>query len=247
MGGWAHGVLALFKQVVTGGLDFRVTPGSACLPEFQQSLESFQGQGQCSCQGLRSFAWPQEPGASSKEVGARGGVGRRTGPVKVLGQAWGRGGPRSAGRQVLQKQNHLKHLIRASRGPCGQVPQRPRTLLLWKPSASEGGCWPEMPREASPHLHLAQGLGWLRARGSGAEGRGGDSGATATPRPARDAAPGSGLPDVALFPFLHLFSALPFPPVKADWEARLSWVAANTLQKAGAWQAHSVASVGAAG
>ena len=52
---------------------------------------------------------------------------------------------------------------------------------------------------------------------------------------------------VTLFPFLHLFSAFPFPPVKADWEARLSWVAANTLQKAGAWQAYSVASVGAAG
>lgn len=212
MGGWAHGVLALFKQVVTGGLDFRVTPGSACLPEFQHSLESFQGQGQRSCQGQRSFAWPQEPGASSKEVGARGGVGRRTGPVKVLGQAWGRGGPRSAGRQVLQKQNHLKHLIRASRGPWGQVPQRPRTLLLWKPSASEGGCWPEMPREASPHLHPAQGLGWLRARGSGAEGRGGDSGATATPRPAPGRSPELGPPrrgSVSLSPSVLSSS---FPP-----------------------------------
>lgn len=97
-----------------------------------------------------------------------------------------------------------------------------------------------MPREASPHLHPAQGLGWLR-----------DEGVTLERQPLqgllRDAAPSSGLPDVALFPFLHLFSALPFPPVKADWEARLSWVAANTLQKAGAWQAHSVASVGAAG
>ena len=50
---------------------------------------------------------------------------RRTGPAKALGQAWGRGGPRSAGRQVPQKQNHLKHLIWASRGPCGQVPHSP--------------------------------------------------------------------------------------------------------------------------
>ena len=118
MGGWAHGVLALF--VVTGGLDFRVTPGSAYLPEFQQSLESFQGQGQCACQGLRSSAWPQEPGANSKEVGSRGGLGwggEENGASEGLGTGMGQGGPRSAGRQVLQKQNHLKHLIQASRGP----------------------------------------------------------------------------------------------------------------------------------
>lgn len=127
MGGWAHRVLALFKQVVIGGLDFRVTPGSVCLPEFQRSLESFRGQGQCACACAASLGH-RSPGPAARrwEPGVRCGAVRwRTGPAKALGQAWGRGGPRSAGRQVPQKQNHLKHLIWASRGPCGQVPHSP--------------------------------------------------------------------------------------------------------------------------
>lgn len=75
-------------------------------------------------------------------------------------------------------------------------PQQPGRLLLWKTLASMGSCCLAMPREASPHGHPtpAQGLGWLGARGLGAEGRGGDSASFGLQDPALSL----GLPILAL-------------------------------------------------
>lgn len=93
----------------------------------------------------------------------------------------------------------------------------------------------------------AQCPGWLRARGLGPRNKE----VTLGRQPLRGFpwAPGLSpklkLPPPSWLCSPLLFSALVFPPVEAGWEARLPWVAANKLWKTGAWQAHSVASVGA--